>query len=306
MLRLFAVLCLIAGPGLAQVADDRALQEARDLFVAGDHAGALAVIRPAAEAGHPRAQNLMGSAYQYGMGVAADAGQAVDWFTRAADQGYPPGMHNLGVLYERGMPGLPSDLALAREWYGRGAALDYGPALGGWGQFLLNGLGGPRDLPAALDALERAEDLGDRNGTSWLAHALREGLGTETDLPRARRLYQIAGLQGDDSAMSNYGAMLEAGMGGEVDLAGAMASYRAALAMGNALAGINAAWVIDENPGAYGTPVEGVALCLAGLSIALPENAVDWQRGCDAMAADLTPAELTAAQKMIPALLSGS
>lgn len=116
---------------------DPVIQAARDQFMAGDAGPALEVLRPLAEGGAVRAQNILGTAYQYGDGVGVDAVQALRWFGMAAAQGYPTAMHNLGYLYEVGMPGQPANLALARSWYQRAAALDYGPSLGSFGGLLL-------------------------------------------------------------------------------------------------------------------------------------------------------------------------
>ena len=56
--------------------------------------------------------------YDNGRGVRQDDAQAVQWYRKAAEQGYAGAQNNLGVMYEQGQ-GVLQDLALAQEWYGK-------------------------------------------------------------------------------------------------------------------------------------------------------------------------------------------
>ena len=40
----------------------------------------------------------------------------MEWFRKAADQGYAPAQFNLGVMYAQGRGGLPQDLTEALRW----------------------------------------------------------------------------------------------------------------------------------------------------------------------------------------------
>lgn len=53
--------------------------------------------------------------YDNGEGVSQDHGQAMDWYRKAADQGYADAQLNLGVMYAKG-EGVPQDLARAHKW----------------------------------------------------------------------------------------------------------------------------------------------------------------------------------------------
>jgi uncharacterized protein len=287
----------------AEVPTDAELQAARDQFVAGDWPAALAVIVPAAEAGVARAQNILGSAYQYGQGVPQDAALAIDWFTRAADQGYPPALHNLGYLYEVGMPGQPADLTVARTFYTRAAALDYPSSIGNLGAFLLDGLGGPADLPGAVALFRRGTALGDANATERLGYITAEGIGVEADQTEARRLFQLAALLGNPSGMTNYGVMLEQGRGGPQDLKLALESYRQALMLGHGNAGIQGAWLIAENPGAFPDRVESMAMCAAAVFLASAEELAEWGPACDGLWPEATDADRAAAEVRATELL---
>ena len=43
---------------------------------------------------------------------------AAYWFLRAAEQGSPAAMHNLGVMFEKGL-GVPADAAEAKKWFAK-------------------------------------------------------------------------------------------------------------------------------------------------------------------------------------------
>jgi TPR repeat protein len=51
--------------------------------------------RKAADRGYPGAQNSLGVMYMQGLGVKADCGEAVRWYAKAAAQGYEPAKSNL-------------------------------------------------------------------------------------------------------------------------------------------------------------------------------------------------------------------
>ena len=53
--------------------------------------------------------------YSGGRGVPRDDAEAIEWFLKAADQGFAPAQINLGVLYERGQ-GVPEDFVQGYKW----------------------------------------------------------------------------------------------------------------------------------------------------------------------------------------------
>lgn len=48
----------------------------------------------------PVAQFCLGFMYKHGKGVKPDPKKAIEWYTKAADQGYAPAQNDLGVIYE--------------------------------------------------------------------------------------------------------------------------------------------------------------------------------------------------------------
>ena len=53
-------------------------------------------------------QTLLGEMYEDGSGVPQDDAQAVQWYRKAADQGYAKGQFKLGWIYDQGR-GVPQD-----------------------------------------------------------------------------------------------------------------------------------------------------------------------------------------------------
>ena len=58
--------------------------------------------------GEPDAQLNLGAMYFNGQGVRQNYGEAVKWFSRAAEQGNAPAQYNLAVMYSKG-EGVPQD-----------------------------------------------------------------------------------------------------------------------------------------------------------------------------------------------------
>lgn len=88
----------------------------------GDFGKALEHIRPAAEFGHPNAQEVLGVMYRKGAGVTQDYDQAIKWYCKAAVLGEPRSISNLGVMHRNGF-GVPKNDDKALKWYRMAAEL---------------------------------------------------------------------------------------------------------------------------------------------------------------------------------------
>ncbi len=120
-----------------------------------DYAAALAEFRPAAEAGDPRAQHMLGFLYAQGRGVEKDIAKTLEWWRLSAGQGHPPAQFTLGSLSRTGM-GVEEDKKKAAEWIGRAADAGYADAQYLYGVMLAQGDGVGRDLAAAYMWLDMA------------------------------------------------------------------------------------------------------------------------------------------------------
>ncbi|HTV40433.1 MAG TPA: trypsin-like peptidase domain-containing protein [Candidatus Sulfotelmatobacter sp.] len=83
--------------------------------VAQDYAVAAMWWRKASDQGLAEAQCLLGTSYERGLGVARDGVEAAKLYLTAADQGYSVAQYNLGHCYLRG-DGVPEDYVQAYKW----------------------------------------------------------------------------------------------------------------------------------------------------------------------------------------------
>jgi len=86
--------------------------------------------------------------YQFGRGLPSDHALAVQWYRRAAEQSNAEGQHALGMMYANGR-GVPRDDVEAARWFRRSA--DQGSPLAQHilGLMYLSGRGVTRDLVAS-------------------------------------------------------------------------------------------------------------------------------------------------------------
>jgi hypothetical protein len=97
--------------------------------------------------------------YYYGQGVARDYAKALEWYRKAADQGYADGEDSLGYMYYHGL-GVTQDYAEALKWCRKAA--DQGNAYGEAhvGDIYYFGNGVARDYAKALEWYRKAADQG--------------------------------------------------------------------------------------------------------------------------------------------------
>ncbi len=292
---------LAAGPGHA--GSHLTVAEARLAYVSGDYATALAVLLPAAEAGDPVAQNVIGAAYNSGHGVAQDSLQAVEWYERAAAQDFDKALVNLAKIYRSGRPGIDRDPARAIAYLDRAVALGLAEAMNLRGVMHENGEGGEADLTAAAALYRQAADLGDTHAINNLGNAHVFERGVEEDLAEALRLFRITAGQGDPGGLSNLGAMYENGYAVGQDSLAALAFYRLAAERGGARGALTLAYRLIEGANdAFRDPAEGWAWCLAALQRA--DADADFQADCDYLGGLISETDEAAGKAMLTAIMS--
>jgi hypothetical protein len=80
-----------------------------------DQVAAIPLLRAAADQGRLHAENLLGVAYENGLGVSKDLAEAVKHYQKAAEGGNAKGQSNLGRMYAYGK-GMPKDPITAYKW----------------------------------------------------------------------------------------------------------------------------------------------------------------------------------------------
>ncbi len=139
--------------------DDELLVRASQAAHAGDVQMAVRILMKGADAGHVKAQVVLGATYTEIMG---DHENALVWIRKAADQGDADAYYLLGLMYLEGR-GVPADTTTAFEWYFVAAIRDQTDA-----QVDLASIYIPRyDFGSSLYWLARAAALGNEDaGTS--------------------------------------------------------------------------------------------------------------------------------------------
>ena len=105
------MLAVVALPAAAGVEDGR------DLMEAGRFEAAMEELRDPARAGNADAEELIGTMYALGLGVARDDVRAFEWYLRAAMKGHAGAMSGVGWYYEVGRGLTAPDLVRAYMWY---------------------------------------------------------------------------------------------------------------------------------------------------------------------------------------------
>jgi hypothetical protein len=104
------------------------------------------------------AQACLGSCYEWGEGVPMDDAEAVKWYRKAAEQGYPLAQTRLGYCYDENtgvagpfgpvilpFPSVPKDMVEAVKWYRKAAEQGDPMAQNSLGDCYARGQGVPKD-----------------------------------------------------------------------------------------------------------------------------------------------------------------
>lgn len=174
------------GPAVAQT-PLQGFELADAYFRRGNFAQAYLTGLPAAQAGDPRAQFLMGNLSLIGRPpIARDVKEANRWYMLAASRGHPQAQFVLAEAYARG-DGVPVDKQRSLQWLTRSAENGYVPAMMSLARLYDEGIGEPRDRAAATQWVQRAAERGDSRAQALLADRLEAGIGAKIDEVAADR-----------------------------------------------------------------------------------------------------------------------
>lgn len=200
----------------------------------GDHAAALALWGPLAQAGIGRAQNNIGACFAEGLGVERDPALALRWLSLAAESGDPVGQRNLATLHFKGEGVAQSD-ADAMRLYRLAAEQGDAPAQDMLSWMLLEG-GVPNDRDEALRWAQAAAEAGIATSMTRLGMMHHDALGVERDASAAALWWQRGMTAGDPDSEAMLGAATLLGQGVPADAERALALLLAAQDRGSPLA----------------------------------------------------------------------
>src|SRR5262245_37847108 len=164
---------------------------------------AIAAARVRAAGGDAVAQFSLGSLLYY---ASDDTTEAIDWFRKAAMQGYAPAEFQMGLLYDFGFA-VPPDDKEAFTWYRKAAQHGSGAAARAVGDFYRRGRGVEANQEEAVGWYRRGAEHDDLRAQDQLAQMYFDGTGVTRDYVSAYVWFEIAAAQ--TPLVDNQKALLE-------------------------------------------------------------------------------------------------
>lgn len=200
----------------------------KQAYLDKDYERAHEILKPLAEQGNSDAQVTLGLMYDYGHGVERDPAHAIEWYTRAAEQGMPLIQHDLGVKYFQGQNGIPQDYQAAAKWWEQAANAGLADSQFNLGLMYYRGLGLEQDYDKAADLFRQAAEQDHANAQYSLAVMYAFAQGMDRDYAEALKWFRLSAEQDVAQAQYNLGVFYENGYGVEKDLDEARIWYRKA------------------------------------------------------------------------------
>lgn len=197
-----------------------------------DYIKAVEWYRKAAEQGYAPAQNGLGYCYQYGQGVSQNYEKAIEWYIKAADQCYNKSLCNLGYCYKYGQ-GVPKDYNKAAEWFAKAADQGYAPAQNALGYCYQYGQGVMQDYKKAITWYTKAANQNHDKSQCNLGVCYYRGHGVLQDYNKAIEWYTKAAEQGYALAQYNLAVCYKNGQGVSKDITKAIEWYTEAAEQGD-------------------------------------------------------------------------
>lgn len=201
----------------------------------------------------------------YGHDGAIDLEKGRQLFQKAADAGNQLGQVSLASLYRDGYGGMTQDYAKAIEWYTKAANQGNASAFGNLGWFYREGMGVTRDYQKSVDYYRQGAEAGDLTSIAAMGYAAQNGLGIPQNYDQARNWYEKGANAGDAYSMASLGFLYDAGVGVKQDYVEARYWYEKAANAGSAYAMGNLSRLYDQGLGTAVDPQEAVRWAVAAV-----------------------------------------
>jgi hypothetical protein len=190
------------------------------------NAQSIDALRAQADKGDAQAQATLGFYFEYGIFVPKDCSQALFWYRKAAEQGWPGAQMRLGAQYQGGSrTGGPieacvsKDLAEGAAWYRKAAEQGYAKAQCDLGWLYETGAGVPKDYRLAAFWYRKAAEQGDADSQFNLGLLYYNGQGVPQDYVQSATWVRNAAEQGDVGAQTLLALLYTHGQGVPQDYA---------------------------------------------------------------------------------------
>jgi FOG: TPR repeat, SEL1 subfamily len=159
-----------------------------------------ASLAKAAAEGDPLALFEIGARYTEARGgLEANLAEAALWYQRAAEKGFAPAQYRLANLYEKGT-GVQRDLEKSRQLYEMAASRGNASAMHNLAVLYANGSLGVQEYDKAAEWFSKAAELGVTDSQFNLAILLARGNGVQQDLEASYKWFAVAAREGDKDA----------------------------------------------------------------------------------------------------------
>ncbi len=196
---------------------------------------ALASLEEKAENGDAHAQCALAETFDPGIpnpggSESNDVNKAINWYQKAANQGYAVAQCNLGFIY---LSDASRNYPAALKWFKKAADQEYANAQNSLGVMYANGFGVAKDCDVAAKWYRKGAENGNAVAQFNLGMAYFHGEGVKQDYREALKWYHKAADQGDAHAQGFVGLCYEQGKGVLQDYKEAVEWYRKAAQQGS-------------------------------------------------------------------------
>jgi len=194
------------------------------LYLRKDYAGAIVMLRAAADRGHAKAMNVLGTMYTNGLGVKPDHAEALRWYRKAAEVGNAQAMLNLGFVYKSGR-GVKPDEHESLTWYRKSAEAGNAKAMLILGDAYAHGQGVEQDDAEALRWYRKSAEAENARAMVVVGRWYAEGRGVKQDKVESIKWYRKAANAGNTAAINLVGHRYYDGTGVGRHVKGALVWY---------------------------------------------------------------------------------
>ena len=177
----------------------------------GDDVAAVEWYRKAADQGFAEAQFNLGKMYSAGLGVGRNKKEAENWYRKAADQGFADAQCSLGEMLDASRSCKFSQEAV--EWYRKAAEQGLADAQFNLGKMYASGSGVSKNEKEAVHWFRKSAEQGFADAQFSFGMTLYNGRGGDQDHQEAAKWFRKAAEQGIAEAQHNLGVMYGEGLG---------------------------------------------------------------------------------------------
>jgi uncharacterized protein len=215
------------------------IEEARTAYMKYEFGVAARLVENDISTGNPEILHMVARAYALGIDFPKDEPKAINLYKLAAEKGYPNSQFNLALAYKYGN-GVEKNKILAKEYYLKAFNSYLKEAENGnsnsqaaLGSMYLTDDAVPKNLPKALEWLEKASDNGSSNGQVRLGEIYLNGIIAPKDFEKAIKLIQKSSNQGNPNAQYLLGQEYLNGKNIEKDLSKSFSLFQESATKGH-------------------------------------------------------------------------